>query len=152
MTKESKRFLHRVAKEIPLGGKRKRAFMNDLSASLAEYNIVHPRASQAELIGRFGEPAEIADRFYELMPYAELRRRVKRGKAVMLVAVCTAVLLVLSTWGLYTKLIYDNANAAVYYIDSYSSEYASVETKDDVRALYPELSEEQIELFFPELP
>ncbi len=149
MTKESKRFLHRVAKEIPLGGKRKRAFMNDLSASLAEYNIVHPRASQAELIGRFGEPAEIADRFYELMPYAELRRRVKRGKAVMLVAVCTAVLLVLSTWGLYTKLIHDNANAAVYYIDTYTTE--ELTSIEQALELYPELSEEQIKQLFPEL-
>ena len=147
-----KRYLRRVAREIPLGGKRKRAFLAELAASIREYLAEHPNATEATLSDRFGTPNAIADQFYAAMSYEELRSRIKRGKAVLLITVCTAVILILSTWGLYTKLIYDNMGTPVIYIDTRTEEYQSFETKDDVRKAYPELSEELIEKYFPDLP
>ena len=144
-----KRYLRRVAREIPLGGKRKRAFLAELAASIREYLAEHPNATEATLSDRFGTPNAIADQFYAAMSYEELRSRIKRGKAVLLITVCTAVILILSTWGLYTKLIYDNANAAVYYIDTYTAE--ELTSIEQALELYPELSEEQIKQLFPEL-
>ncbi len=101
-------YCRQVGKKLPIGGGRKKAYLQNLRTDVTAYLSTHPWAEQAELRSVFGEPEQIAVSFVSEMPYEEINAKFRaRNRALRLVS-AAVVLALLMLVGMIVYLILRN--------------------------------------------
>lgn len=97
-----------VAKKLPIGGSRKKAYLQNLRTDVDAYLSNHPWAEPRELRSVFGEPEQIAVSFVSEMSYEEINAKFRaRNRALRLVS-AAVVLALLMLVGMIVYLILRN--------------------------------------------
>ena len=102
----------RVSKRIPIGGKRKREFIDSLKQDVAAYLRNSPNADAGNVSERFGEPADIALSFLSEMSYEEVADRFRKGKTVLFITCLTALVMILGLSTALWRMVLENRGLA----------------------------------------
>ncbi len=90
----AKRYIFRVSRRMPVGGKQKREFLAALQEDVEQYILENPSATRAQLEAQFGSPDDIAADFIAQMPYREINDKFRARNRIVAVAVAVAILVV----------------------------------------------------------
>ena len=124
LERRQKAFCRKVARRLPIGGRRKRSFLSQIRRSVGDYLANHPWADEAEIREQFGSPEELAVSFVSEMTYGEINRafRIRRRIFLMTAAVAVTALLLLgaAVW----QMISENRNEVQGYYEIITPEGA----------------------------
>ncbi len=107
-TKLEKRYISRVSRRVPVGGKQKKEFLSVLRDSLGQYIQEYPDATAAQLEAQFGTPDDIAADFISQMSYREINDKF-RAKTRVVVTVLVAAILAVSIWAIAVTFALNDA-------------------------------------------
>ncbi len=89
----AKRYIFRVSRRMPVGGKQKREFLAALQEDVEQYILENPSATRAQLEAQFGSPDDIAADFIAQMPYREINDKFRARNRIVAVAVAVALVI-----------------------------------------------------------
>ncbi len=90
--KLAKQYCRRVRKQLPVGGKQKRMYLETMYQRVLEYLETAERTDEAALEAHFGDPENIALAFLGEMPYQEISRKFRFRNRVIAIVLAVAIL------------------------------------------------------------
>jgi uncharacterized membrane protein len=110
MNKQISRYLKQVKALLPVYGKRERAFIAELSASIEEYMESSPAADIQQVRAHFGEPPKVVSDYFSEADSDYLASQIKRVRHIRGIIFALIVLMILAIgirMGLYYKVYLD---------------------------------------------
>lgn len=119
-TKEklARRYCRRVRGRLPVGGPKKREFLETLHQRVLEFLHESERADAAAVEARFGSPDAIALSFLEQMSYAELTCKIRFRNRVIAAVLAVAFAAVMGLALTFHQMIEYNKNRHDGYIET----------------------------------
>lgn len=93
--KLARRYVHRVCRRMPVGGKQKRQFLANLRANVTQYLEENPGLDHAQLEAHFGTPDDIAADFISQMSYQQINEKFRFRNRVVAIVAAVAILIAL---------------------------------------------------------
>jgi hypothetical protein len=106
MDKQISRYIKQVKALLPVYGKRERAFIAELSASIEEYMESSPSADIQQVRAHFGEPPKVVSDYFSEADSDYLTNQIKRVRhirAIVFVVVALIIIAFAVRMGLYYK-------------------------------------------------
>lgn len=131
-----KQYCRQVSRKIPIGGRQKRAFLNNLEQNVSAFLCKNPGADSAGISDCFGEPEDIALSFLSEMSYEEISAKFRKGKTVLFITVLTAIVTIFLLCATLWRIILENRNLADGY---YSQDFSDVSEYDNTQSNFSAL-------------
>lgn len=105
------RYFRQVKKHIPIGGTRRKEFLANMQDSLVAYSARNPDADLADYYEQFGRPDDIAISFLSEMPYAEINRKIRIGRKVLIIMMCITLVTAIALSLTVAYMVTENQNS-----------------------------------------
>jgi hypothetical protein len=100
-------YIKQVKTLLPVNGKRERAFLGELTASVEDYIESSPSVDMRQVRSHFGEPAKVVSEYLSSADSDYLSGQVKRIKHIRIIVFALVALVILSI-GIGVGLAYKN--------------------------------------------